>query len=96
MCVLHTAEQVHVCIPQLEVSVGAAGHKHLATWGEAAGHHTGLADLAAPVDNSVRDLILQARGGSRIIFLGGWGKLRAQTVQGWHIRMTFEKKKPYV
>lgn len=60
VCVLLTAEQVHVCVPQLEVSVGAAGHKHLATWGEATGHHTGLADRAAPADDSGAALDLRA------------------------------------
>lgn len=56
--ILHAAEQVDVRVPQLEVSVGAAGHKHLATWGEAAGHHTGLTDLQAPVGDSIKSFSL--------------------------------------
>lgn len=36
-------------IPESEVSVGAAGHKHLATGREAAGHNTGLAHCTASV-----------------------------------------------
>lgn len=44
-------QEVHVCIPEFQVSAGAAGHKHLAAGGEAAGHHTGLADRTASVNN---------------------------------------------
>lgn len=50
--VLLTVQQVHVCIPQFEVSSGAASHKHLATRGEAAGHDTGLAHWAASVNHN--------------------------------------------
>lgn len=58
VCVPHTAQQVHACIPKLQVSVSAAGYKHLTARGEAAGHHTGLTDLAAAVDDSVTVLTI--------------------------------------
>lgn len=53
-----TAQQVHVGVPQLQVSVSAASHKHLTTRWEAAGHHTGLTDLDAPVDDVITALTI--------------------------------------
>lgn len=52
--VLLGVQEVHVRVPEFEVSAGAAGHKHLAAGGEAAGHNTGLADRTASVNDNVR------------------------------------------
>lgn len=52
--VLLSTQEVDVHIPQFEVSLGAAGHEHLATGREAAGHDTGLAHCAASVTDDVR------------------------------------------
>lgn len=49
MGILLSVQQVDVRIPQFEVSAGAAGHKHLTTGREAAGHDTGLAHCTASV-----------------------------------------------
>lgn len=47
MGVLLSMQETDVHIPEFEVSIGAAGHEHLATGREAAGHNTGLAHCAA-------------------------------------------------
>ena len=54
MGVLLSMQEVDVRIPQFEVSVGAAGRKHLATGREAACHNTGLAHCTASVIDNVR------------------------------------------
>lgn len=41
--VLLSVQKAGVSIPEFEVSTGAAGHKHLGTWREAASHDAGLA-----------------------------------------------------
>lgn len=43
MSVLLSVQKAGVSIPEFEVSTGAAGHKHLGTWREAASHDAGLA-----------------------------------------------------
>lgn len=48
--VLLGMQEVDVRIPEFQVSVSAAGDKHLAAGGEAAGHHAGLADRTASED----------------------------------------------
>lgn len=47
VCVLFSMQEFHVCIPELQVSLCAAGQEHLAAGGEAAGHHTGFTDCTA-------------------------------------------------
>lgn len=42
MSVLLSVQKAGVSIPEFEVSTGAAGHKHLGTWREAASHDAGL------------------------------------------------------
>lgn len=54
MGVLLGVQQVHIRFPQLEISMGAAGHKHSAAWREAAGDDAGLADCTASGNNNVR------------------------------------------
>lgn len=49
--VLLSEQELHVQVPQFDVSVGAAAHEHLVAGGKAAGHHTGLADRAASANN---------------------------------------------
>lgn len=41
--VLLSVHKAGVSIPEFEVSTGAASHKHLGTWREAASHDAGLA-----------------------------------------------------
>lgn len=53
--VLLGEQQLHVRVPEFDVSVGAAAHEHLVAGGEAAGHHTGLADRAASADQQQQD-----------------------------------------
>lgn len=45
--VLLNEQELHVRVPEFDVSVGAAAHEHLIAGRKAAGHHTGLADRAA-------------------------------------------------
>lgn len=52
--ILLSTQEVDVHVPEFEVSLGAAGHKHLATRREAAGHNTGLAHCAASAMDNVR------------------------------------------
>lgn len=51
--VLLSMQEVDVHVPEFEVPAGAAGHKHLATGREAAGHDTGLAHFTASVHSRV-------------------------------------------
>lgn len=50
--VLLSEQQLHVRVPEFDVSVGAAAHEHLVAGREAAGHHTGLTDRAASGNHS--------------------------------------------
>lgn len=47
MGILLRVQKLHVRVPEFDVSVGAAAHKHLAAGRKAAGRHAGLADRAA-------------------------------------------------
>lgn len=49
---LLSVQEVHVCLPEFEVSVGAAGHNDLTAGREAAGHNAGLTDSTASESNS--------------------------------------------
>lgn len=49
MSVLLSVQQTRLQIPEFQVSVGAAAHKHLPTGREAAGHNTGLTHNTATV-----------------------------------------------
>lgn len=49
--VLLSEEELHVRVPEFDVSVGAAAHEHLIAGRKAAGHHAGLAGRAAPGNN---------------------------------------------
>lgn len=51
MGILLSVQKLHVPVPEFDVSVGAAAHKHLAAGRKAAGHHAGLADRAAAGNN---------------------------------------------
>lgn len=54
--ILLSEQELHVRVPEFDVSVGAAGHEHLVAGRKAAGHHTGLADRAASGNNDSRTL----------------------------------------
>lgn len=54
MGILLRVQKLHVRVPEFDVSVGAAAHKHLAAGRKAAGRHAGLADRAAAANNQAR------------------------------------------
>lgn len=70
MGVLLSVQKVHVCVPEFDVSVGAAGHKHLAAGRKAAGHHAGLADRAAAGNN--RAELFQNKGAQGVRKVGDY------------------------
>lgn len=53
VCILLRVQLDQVQVPDLKVSVGASGHKHLATRSEAAGHHSGIGHGSCPTGESV-------------------------------------------
>lgn len=54
MGVLLFVELVHVQVPEPQVSIGGAGHEHLATRSEGAGDHCGVVSCSGPSQTKPR------------------------------------------